>query len=131
MRGGVFDGHRFSIGLAPRWDVSSGLEIGGFYEFDRATFPARGQEFTAHIGRLSVRAMFSTKLSATAFVQYSSADDELAANIRIRYNPREGNDFYVVYNDGANTDRFSEVPALPRSVGRTLLVKYTYTFNIR
>ena len=127
--GSFYDGRRLSLGLSPRWDVSSGLEIRGFYGYDRATFPARGQEFMAHIGRLRVLAMLSTKFSVAAFVQYSSADKEVAANVRIRYNPREGTDLYIVYNDGANTDRFGEVPALPRSVGRTLLVKYTYTFN--
>ena len=127
--GSFYDGHRISAGLAPRWDVSSSLEIGGFYEFDRATFPARGQEFTAHIGRLKVLVMLSTKFSIAGFIQYSSADKEVTANVRLHYNPREGNDFYIVYNDGANTDRFDSIPMLPRSVGRTLLVKYTYTFN--
>jgi hypothetical protein len=129
--GSFYDGHRFSVGLAPRWDVSSGLELGGFYEVDRVTFPARGQEFIAHIGRLHVLAMLNTKFSAAAFVQYSSAAKELTANVRIRYNPREGTDLYIVYNDGANTGRLDEIPRLPRSMGRTLLVKYTYTFNFR
>ncbi len=127
--GSFYDGHRISVGLSPRWDVSSSLEIGGFYEFDRATFPARAQEFTAHIGRLKVLVMLSTKFSIAGFIQYSSADKEVAANVRLHYNPREGNDFYIVYNDGANTDRFGSIPVLPRSVGRTLLAKYTYTFN--
>jgi len=127
--GSFYDGRRFSLWLSPRWDVSSGLEIGGFYGFDRATFPERGQKFTAHIGRLHVLAMLSTKFSATAFVQYSSEAGAVTANFRVRYNPREGCDLYIVYDDGLNTDRLSEIPALPRSMGRTLLVKYTYTFN--
>jgi Domain of unknown function (DUF5916) len=129
--GSFYDGRRFSVGISPRWDVSSGLEIGGFYEFDRVTFPDRDQKFVAHIGRLRILAMLSTKFSAAAFVQYSSADNEVTANVRIRYNPREGTDFYIVYNDGLNTDRLNEIPILPRSMGRTLLVKYTYTFNFR
>ena len=128
--GSFYDGRLFSIGVSPRWDVSSSLEISGYYGFDRATFPDRDQKFTSHIGRLRVLAMLSTKLSATAFVQYSSAAKAITANIRIRYNPREGTDLYVVYDDGANTGRLSEIPALPRSRGRTLLVKFTHTFNI-
>ena len=74
--------------------------------------------------------MLSTKFSAAAFVQYSNDANEVTANIRIRYNPREGSDLYIVYNDGLNTDRLRDIPVLPRSMGRTLLVKYTYTFNI-
>jgi len=129
--GSFYDGRRFSVGLSPRWDVSSSLEIGGFYEFDHVAFPDRGQRFVAHLGRLRVLAMLSTKFSAAAFVQYSSADKALTANVRIRYNPREGTDLYIVYDDGANTHRLSQAPMLPRSMGRTLLLKYTYTFNFR
>jgi len=127
--GSFYDGSRFSLRISPRRDMSSSLEIGAFYEFDRATFPRRHQEFVAHIGRLHILAMLSTKFSAAAFIQYSSDAKAVTANIRIRYNPREGSDLYIVYNDGLNTSRLSETPALPRSMGRTLLVKYTYTFN--
>jgi hypothetical protein len=127
--GSFYDGNRFSLGISPYWNVSSSLEISGFYGFDRATFPERDQKFIAHIGRLHILAMLSTKFSAAAFVQYSSDTNEVTANIRIRYNPREGSDLYIVYNDGLNTDRLREIPVLPRSMGRTLLVKYTYTFN--
>ena len=127
--GSFYGGRRISLGISPRWDISSSLEISGFYEFDRATFPERNQKFIAHIGRLRILAMLSTKFSAAAFIQYGSADNAVTANVRIRYNPREGSDVYIVYNDGLNTDRLSEIPALPRSMGRTLLVKYTYTFN--
>ena len=129
--GSFYDGNLVSAGISPRWDVSSGLEVGGFYGFNRAAFPERNQKFIAHIGRLSLLVMLSTRFSAAAFIQYSSEADTLTSNIRIRYNPREGNDFYLVYNDGLNTDRLRERPPLPRSVGRTLLLKYTYTFNFR
>jgi hypothetical protein len=74
--------------------------------------------------------MLSTKFTVSAFIQYNSANDAVIGNVRARYNPREGNDFYVVYNDGLNTDRFREELALPRTNRRTLLVKYTYTFNV-
>ncbi len=127
--GSFYDGRRFSLGIEPGWDVSSSLEISGFYEYDWATFPDRGQKFIAHIGRLRVLAMFSTRFSAAAFVQYSTVENAVSANVRLRYNPREGIDLYIVYNDGWNTDRFREIPSLPLSTGRTLLVKYTYTFN--
>jgi hypothetical protein len=53
------------------------------------------------------------------------------ANVRLRYNPREGNDFYIVYNEGRNTSLDRETPPLPGLDERALLVKYTYTFNVR
>jgi hypothetical protein len=72
----------------------------------------------------------TTKTSVNAFVQYNTAIDKVISNIRFRYNPREGNDFYIVYDDTQNTDLQREVPALPHCAGRTLLLKYTYTFRL-
>ncbi len=74
--------------------------------------------------------MLTTSLSASDFVQYNSANDVIFTNVRIHYNPREGNDLYIVYDEGLNTYRQREIPALPRTSIRTILVKYSYTFNI-
>jgi hypothetical protein len=127
--GSFYDGRRLSIALTPTWSVSSSLELSGTYELNRVTFSERGQEFTGQIARLRALVMLSTKFSISAFVQYASADDIIIGNFRIRYNPREGNDFYIVYDEGLNTDRSREIPALPHTSNRTLLLKYTYTFN--
>jgi hypothetical protein len=54
----------------------------------------------------------------------------MAANLRFRYNFREGNDLWIVYNEGLNTDRRRELPVLPITEGRTVLLKYTYTFDL-
>ena len=56
------------------------------------------------------------KLALSSFVQYNSAADLVIANVRLRYNPREGNDFYVVYNEGLNTDRFRRYRPFPKPV---------------
>jgi hypothetical protein len=72
--------------------------------------------------------MFSTKLSATLFVQYVNTEDELITNFRLRYNPREGNDFYLVYNDFRGIDTRNSVPAKPSFFNKTIMVKYTHTF---
>jgi hypothetical protein len=128
--GSFYDGRRFSLGTTPTWSVSNSLELSGTVRFNWISFPDRAQEFNTRLIRLRALFMLNTKFSATAFVQYNSADDVVISNVRIRYNPREGNDLYVVYNEGLNTDRFREVPALPRTSRRTLLLKYTYTFNL-
>ena len=46
------------------------------------------------------------------------------------YNPREGNDLYLVYNEDFNTSRYQEIPTLPIYNSRTFLIKYTYTFSL-
>ena len=127
--GSFYDGWRISLYVAPRLSVSSDLEFSAAYEYTRASFSEREQLFTAHIARLRALVMLSTKFSATAFIQYSSAVDAVIANIRIRFNPREGNDFYIVYNESLNTDRHHIHPTLPFTSDRTVLLKYSYTFN--
>jgi hypothetical protein len=74
--------------------------------------------------------MFNTTFSMGAFVQYSSVDHGVTSNVRFRYNPGEGIDVYVVYDEGRNTDRFRISPTLPLLTGRTSLVKYSHTFEI-
>jgi hypothetical protein len=54
----------------------------------------------------------------------------VSANVRFRYNFREGNDLWIVYNEGMNTDRHRLTPTLPFTDSRTILVKYTYTFHL-
>jgi hypothetical protein len=127
--GSFYDGWRVTLGLTPRWNASSSLELGGSYQLNQVFFPDRDQHFTAHIGGLRVLYMLNTRFSATAFIQYNSAVDAVITNIRLRYNPREGNDLYLVYNEGLNTNRYGEDPVLPLSSNRTVMLKYTYTFN--
>lgn len=61
-------------------------------------------------------------------MQYSNVADLVGANVRLRYNFGEGNDIWLVYDEGLNTDRGQVVPRLPRTAGRTLLMKYNHTF---
>ena len=81
--------------------------------------------------RLKILATFTTKLTLSAFIQYSGVEDVVVANVRFRYNPREGNDFYIVYNHGVNTDRYRSFPHRPFTDNRAIMVKYTYTFNVK
>ncbi len=126
--GGYFDGRRISLTCVPTWSVSEYLNLQGFYQLNRADFPDRDQAFAAHIARLRLQLTFSTRLSLLSFVQYNSAADVLVANLRLRYNPREGTDLYLVYNEGLNTDRLAEVPPRPFTGDRTLMLKYACTF---
>jgi hypothetical protein len=74
--------------------------------------------------------MFNTRLSLSAFVQYNSNTRKIGSNVRFRYNPREGNDLWLVYNEGTNTDLKREVPYRPGLASRTVMLKYTYTFRL-
>jgi opacity protein-like surface antigen len=127
--GGYFDGWRVSVGAMPSWSGIPNIEIGGLVQYNLVRFPARDQTYVAPIGQVKVLATLSVKFSASALVQYNGDDDTVTANLRLRYNPREGTDVYIVYNEGLNVDRLSRVPVPPLTAGRALYIKANYTFN--
>ena len=127
--GSFFDGERLSLGITPGWSPSPSFELTTRYEYNKGRFPTRNQSYELHLASVKALVMFNTALSAALFVQYNSDVNEIGTNFRIRYNPKEGNDLFIVYNDIMNTDRFREVPALPSSSVRTFVIKYTYTFT--
>jgi hypothetical protein len=129
LAGGYFDGSMVHISVVPNWSISSSLTLGGAYLFSHVDLPERDQRFVSHIGRLKALVMFNTQLSLSAFIQYNSDSHNIGSNIRFRYNPREGNDLWIVYNEDTNTDLHREIPYRPRLAGRTVMLKYTYTFR--
>ncbi len=128
--GTFYDGRRFTVSAAPVWSVSASLSLDAGYQFNRVVFPARGQDFNSHVLRLRGLYMFDVRLSASAFVQWNSATNSVSSNLRVRYNFSEGTDLYLVYNESLNADRFREVPPLPLSMGRTVLLKFSYAFSL-
>jgi len=126
--GSFYDGTNIEIQAEPTWNLSRHLELGATYQFNRVRFPDRGQAFFVHVARVRTQIGFSTQASINAFLQYNTASDVVSANVRFRYNFREGNDLWIVYNEGRNTDRLSSDPELPFLDGRRVLMKYTYTF---
>ena len=130
VAGGFYDGKRFTIGLEPEWSIGSSVQLSLAYEYNHVNFPDREQLFTANIARFKAIVMFNTKLSVSSFVQYNSADNAVATNLKLRYNPKEGNDLYIVFNEGRNTELDLENPRLPAVNNRSILFKYTYTFTL-
>ncbi|HFA51682.1 MAG TPA: hypothetical protein ENJ95_21925 [Bacteroidetes bacterium] len=128
--GSFYDGNLVSISLAPRYKISSHLNLDGFYQYNRGSFSDRNQSFGSHLARIKLEYLLDTKFSTSAFLQYNSLDQVFVPNLRIRYNPKEGNDLYIVFNDLLNSNRRRELPQLPVSDSRVVVVKYTYTFAL-
>ncbi len=126
--GTFYDGHRYSFQLSPSWDVSPRLELLGDYELERIKMPGEGQEFTAHLARFQPRVYLSPSLSASTLVQYNSLAGVAGWHVRVRYNPREGDDLYLVWTENRNTDRFRMNPHPPALLDRTLMIKFARTF---
>ena len=129
--GGFFDGNIVSVGVEPILNLSASLQLSGAYQFNNVSFPDRNQSMRSHIVRASILYMYSTKLSASAFVQLNNSNEVFVGNFRLRYNPREGNDFYLVINEYRGfMVNDNAVPAPPPYYNRAILLKYTHTFRL-
>ena len=127
--GKYYDGWNYSFSVFPTLNIGTSLSTSLTYYLDYVNFPSRSMKFTNHIVGLKGTMTLTTKTSLSAYIQYNTAVNKALTNIRFRFNPREGNDFYLVYDEGLNTRLTSEIPHLPFSSGRTILAKYTYTFR--
>ncbi|MCB0589632.1 MAG: carbohydrate binding family 9 domain-containing protein [Phaeodactylibacter sp.] len=127
--GQFYDGWLHSIAFTPSWYVSKHLELGLEYSYNYVNFPDRDKIFKVHLARLRIGTAVNRKLSTNAFVQYNSTASLFSANVRFRYNFREGNDLWIVLNEGLNTDRYQDNLRLPLSSRESVLVKYVHTFQ--
>lgn len=128
--GQYFGGHRVSFRLEPTWNMSRHFEIAGAYNFDYINIAAQDIKMTNHIFGIKALYMLNTKFSVNTFIQHNTADHSVLTNLRLRFNPSEGNDLYFMFNEGRNTSLTRQEPYLPLYNTRSVMVKYTYTFNL-
>ena len=128
--GGFYDGNIISLEASPILNLSSSIQLSGAYEFNAISFPDRDQSMQSHIARVNILYMYSTKLSVSTFVQLNNANHAFIGNFRLRYNPREGNDFYLVFNEYRGFMETHSIPEKPPYYNRAILLKYTHTFRL-
>jgi hypothetical protein len=126
--GTFFDGHRISYNMSPAWNVSRHLSLASTYEVNHISFPD-DETLTTHLQRFRLDFTPSVEYSLSGFVQHNSAENAILGNVRFRYNPRQGNNLYLVYNESLNSNRDIGQPRRPLSSQRSLTVKMTYTFD--
>ncbi len=128
--GQYYDGFNFSPKIEPSINISASVELAGIYRYDFVRFNLRDQQLSNHIIGIRGLYMISTKFSLSAFIQYNTAIEKVLSNIRFRYNPKEGTDLYIVFNEGRNTYLERTVPGLPDYDARSVMLKFTYTFDL-
>lgn len=126
--GEFYDGNQATLNISTSFKFGAVFSISPSYEYDRIRFPSRSQKFDGQIAGAKAILMFNNKLSLSAQVQYSNIAHGMVSNMRLRYNPIEGNDLYIVFNEGRNIQLTRESPALNPVANRGVLLKYTYTF---
>ena len=127
--GTFYDGWKTTLRTGATWNLSRHLELRGIYELNLIRFSGRDQQLDTHLGQIRIQTALNTHFSATVFLQYNSVADVFIVNTRIRYHFGEGNDLWLVFNEGFNTERHQSFgPMLPVTDSRAILLKYTYTF---
>jgi hypothetical protein len=129
--GEFYDGNNFTVSSEPIFNLSSSIQISGYYNFNHVVFPTRNQESNSHVARIKLLYMHDTKLSVSSFIQFNSLNSLAVANFRLRYNPKEGNDLYLVYNETRPTSGFFDENIAPVDyLNRIIQIKYIHTFRL-
>lgn len=71
---------------------------------------------------------FAPDLSLNLFSQYNNTLKKIGSNIRLRYNPVEGTDLYIVYNSTLNTEINRLNPRLDLIDQQTFIIKFSKSF---
>jgi hypothetical protein len=83
------------------------------------------------LARLRFLYTLSTQVSLSGFIQASSEGTVGLGNIRFRYNPREGVDLFLVYNNRADLDLLVDQADFNRGVPEQVFIaKFSYTFRL-
>ncbi|MBP9549383.1 MAG: carbohydrate binding family 9 domain-containing protein [Chitinophagales bacterium] len=135
--GDFYGGNRFSLYPSVDYFITKNLQIGIDYEYNHIQFPtefASGDNnalFISNLIRLNISCYFSSKISIKLFTQYDDISDKVSSNLRFRYNPVEGTDLYVVFNQDLNTDPLNMMPELPVVNNQGITVKFVKTFTVK
>ena len=128
--GSFFDGTRIDFNYNPILSLGKHWEIHGNYSFNRLNFQKSSVTENIHIVRLRINYALNLHLSVNYIVQYNSTADQIFNNLRLRYNFKDGHDFYLVWNENFFTNRnFGEDLLRPISGNQAIILKYNYTFE--
>ncbi len=120
--GSYFTGKKYSLGTKLDWNVTPNIILSTSYNYDVLDFEKLSK---LHLLRFKVDYSITTQWSFSSFVQFNSEKDIVSSNIRLRYNPTEGTDLYVVYNGLQDAERLSPDEEIAFS---GVTIKFTKTF---
>ena len=105
------------------------------YRYNQVNFPASysnngNATYKSNLVALKCNVTLSSKFSINLLGQYDDVSNSFGSNLRLRYNPKEGTDLYIVYNSIINTNRLEAIPNLPLLEQQAILIKYSVTFNL-
>ena len=121
--GGFLTGQSDDYQVNFGWRPSSRLQFTGRYTYRHIRLPQG--DFSVRTGSLRASYTFTPDLQVSLLGQYDNLSDSLGVNFRLKWTPQPGNDFYLVVNQGYDTegDAFR-----PTSGEMSLKGNWTYRF---
>ena len=133
--GSFYGGKIYTFNPSAKYIVNRFLRFGINYEYNQIDFPKLFSDdgdaiYKSNLVAINFTVTQSSKFSIKLLAQYDDNSDSFGGNLRIRYNPREGTDLYVVYNSALNANRLEAKPGLPLVDQQAILIKYSVTFGL-
>jgi len=133
--GDFYDGMRWSISPGLNYSLNKHFAFSMEYEYNSIDFPDAFSDngnglFVSNLVRFNASYFLSSQVSVKLLTQYDDLNNQLSSNLRFRYNPREGTDLYIVFNQGMNSNRNRMEPTLPVLNNQAVTVKFTKTFAL-
>lgn len=125
--GQFYNGTKKTFKISPFINVTRDFSVEGSYFINRLEF--NNDLVNVQLSQLKLLYTFSTKLTLNSFIQHNSVNKTFTGSIRLRYNPKEGNDLFIVVNGDMNQDRTRNDLFLPISNQTTIFFKYSHTLQ--
>ena len=123
-QGEFFNGDRMEMSAELEWRPNRRLLMGVEYEYNDIDLP--GGQFITRLIAVNADVAFNVRWSWLNLLQYDNESESVGINSRLRWNPRAGQDLFIVVNHGYSSDgAFSRL----RSEQSQIAVKYTHTFR--
>jgi hypothetical protein len=120
---GFFDGSAIEMTVQPQIKLTEAFSIDLVYLLNHVDLPFGN--FTSHVINTRANYAFSNKWLTSTTVQYSNLDNFVNFRFRLNYIYRPGDDIFLIYNEGRNTNELDPDALL----GRSLMLKWTYSFD--
>jgi len=122
--GSFYGGDKLTVEAGIDWRPNSRWYLSANYEYNDIELPVG--EFTTRLIQLRANVAFNVRWSWVNLLQYDNFSDTVGVNSRLRFNPRAGENLYIVWNH--SSDALSAFSGLT-SRGAELTIKYSRTFR--
>jgi hypothetical protein len=120
--GGFYNGRQNSFDISPQLKPTRNLSIDPGYEWNTISLPGI-PSFTVHQVNTNLNYSFNQEWLTRTTILLNSQDKQYAANFRLNYIFRPGDDLFVIYNEARTYGPSAELQ------NRALIVKVTFSVD--